>query len=109
MPALTTCPKCGFHGSHGFNVNIPYTTSYYHDSCHWYRGIGGKTFFTYSAAVNAVHKADNRFDDLWLAYVLSKNPSREKLPRLHSKRCTREGLSKEDMLYLKRKGVKVSL
>lgn len=110
MPALTKCPRCKFTGSHGFNQNIPYMMSYYHTkpngTCHWYSGFG-RTFNTYRAAVMAVHTNDPKFDDLWVAYMLSSNPAREKLPRLHSKRCSGTGLTKIDRAYIESKGLRI--
>lgn len=105
MPAITTCAKCGFHGAHGFNVDIPYMTTYYHGDCHWYAGLG-RVFLSYKQAVQAVHGKDKRYDDLWLAYMLNPSP-RKKLARLHAKRCTGGGLSTADHSYLRQKGIKV--
>ena len=107
MPAMTKCPKCKFDGPHGFVVSMPYMTKFYHGECSWYSGLG-KVFRTFKSAVTAVHKEDSsRYDGLWVVYMLSKSPSREKLPRLHSKRCSGVGLSKSDLVYIKSKGIKI--
>lgn len=104
MPAMTTCPTCGFDGPHGFTVPFPYTTKFYHGSCVWYVGVGGQVFTSLEDAAKAVVAHDSRYDRLWLAYILN---SRSKLGRLHSKRCdgNGRGLQPKDLDYIRTKGI----
>jgi hypothetical protein len=106
MPALTTCPLCGFDGPHGFTDAGPYTTMFYHggysDGCRWYQGVGGKVFESRAEAAQAVHDHDPRYDGLWLAYMLNE---RTKLGHLHRKRCTGGGLEPKDREYIRSKGI----
>ncbi len=81
MPAMTTCPVCGFNGPHGFNQDIPYTVTFFHGKCRWYivsfvRG-GYLTYTDYETVIKIIHTADNHYHSLWVDYMLDMNPRRK--------------------------------
>ena len=110
MPAITTCPHCGFYGLHGFAPTFPYTTHFYHSingpagTVHsWYEGVDKKIFLTKEEAARAVTVADPRYDELWFAYIMDPL-SKTKVVRLHKKRCNGEPLTAKDLEWLRSKG-----
>ena len=107
MPVITKCPRCGFQGNHGFIADFAYTVRFYHGSwgngCEWYKGVGGRTYLTFSAAIDAVHRYDRHFDKLWVHGMLHGFNRRLKLVQLYHKRL-HGTLKLADKRYLVNKG-----
>jgi hypothetical protein len=64
MPAIATCPICGFDGNHGFSPSDRLSgMMFYHDNHTWYQGIDNKIYtdrlLAFLAGANYLHESIN--------------------------------------------------
>ncbi len=75
MPALTTCPNCGFDGPHGFSARVGGIMHYYHGACNWWSVPGAdRSFGTLADAWRALREqyADDAWRQAWDARIIER-------------------------------------